>query len=166
MAEVIKLTEEVMQIDFRAQSKSEQNPRARVRALALMHVKEGASKMEASKAVGLNRGSVIRAVKEVNARGLKGLLDQKRSGRPPILSPDLAQEFEKRFIEAQKVKSGGRLTGYDAQKILNEMGVQYKLAAVYNVLHKLNLSWVTSRSAHPQQNLEAQEEFKKNLYKK
>jgi len=34
---------------------------------------------------------------------------------------------------------------------------------MYHVLHRLGFSWITSRSKHPKQDLEAIEAFKKTL---
>ena len=57
---------------------------------------------------------------------------------------------------------GGRLQGKDVQAyISSEFGVQYQKSNVYNLLHELNLSWITTRSKHPKQSIEAQETFKK-----
>jgi len=39
--------------------------------------------------------------------------------------------------------------------------VNYQKSNVYKLLHALNFSWITTRSKHPKQNIEAQEAFKK-----
>jgi hypothetical protein len=39
--------------------------------------------------------------------------------------------------------------------------VSYSLTKIYRLLHRLNFSWVTSRSKHPKQSQDAQEDFKK-----
>ena len=47
-------------------------------------------------------------------------------------------------------KGGGRLMGKDAQEILLEkFNVKLSKNSVYALLHKIGLSWVSSRSRHP-----------------
>jgi transposase len=45
--------------------------------------------------------------------------------------------------------------------IKNSFGVSYQKNNIYLILHKLNLSWITTRSKHSKQSIEAQESFKK-----
>lgn len=57
----------------------------------------------------------------------------------------------KGFVVQTAVKAdGGRLQGKDVQAyIASEFGVQYQKSNIYNLLHALNLSWITTRSKHP-----------------
>ena len=47
--------------------------------------------------------------------------------------------------------------------IFDEFGVEYSLNGVYVLLHSAGMSWVSSRSSHPMQDKESQENFKKNF---
>lgn len=166
MARGIQLSTEMIQIDFHNLISVEKDPRARVRLIALSHVKDGKSKTAAGAAVGMQRDTISDLIARVNSKGLDGIYDDSRTGRPPLLSEDQADDFKKRFLLAQKNKKGGRLTGYDAQKIIAEMGVDHKLSSVYQVLHRIGLSWISSRSMHPKSDAQVQENFKKTLFKK
>ena len=65
-------------------------------------------------------------------------------------------------MNIQKNDKGGRLVGTDIQLFITEnFGHQYHLSSVYKLLHRLGFSWITSRSKHPKQSLEVQEDFKK-----
>lgn len=58
---------------------------------------------------------------------------------------------------------GGRLMGKDIQKYVKDnFGVNYNVRNIYHLMKKLNIVWITSRSKHPKQDLEAQNNFKKN----
>lgn len=166
MAECVQLSDEMKQINFHALAQKEKNPKARVRLLALMHIKNGKNKTETASMLGLNRGTVKTLIERVNQKGLEGIKDSPRPGRPAFIAGEAAKEFGDKFLEAQKNRKGGRLTGYDAQRMLAEQGVEYKMSAVYNLLERLNFSWVSSRSAHPKRDEEAQAAFKKTLQKK
>ncbi len=96
------------------------------------------------------------------AHGLEGLKEKPRSGRPSRLNEaQLAQLSE--YISNNSIKeSGGRL---NAQALVNYIAQEYKLnygiSNVYRLLHQLGFSWITSRSRHPKQSEEIQENFKK-----
>jgi len=62
----------------------------------------------------------------------------------------------------QHHRQGGRLRSADIQALIKEMyGVDYTLSGIYNLAHRIGLSWITSRSVHPRVDLVAQESFKK-----
>ena len=94
--------------------------------------------------------------------GLDGLKERKHTGRPKALS-DEQLALLKRFILSAAVKDdGGRLQGKDVQSfIAQEFGVIYQKSNIYQIMHELQLSWITTRSKHPKQSIEAQEAFKK-----
>ncbi len=57
---------------------------------------------------------------------------------------------------------GGRLKGtFESAYVEQEFGVSYSLTNIYRLLHQLDFSWITSRSKHPKQSQDAQEDFKK-----
>lgn len=166
MSKVIKLNAAIMKIDFDQIARREANPKARVRAIILSNIISGKNKTDAAGAVGMDRTTALEIIKRVNKSGLKGLYDKVRCGRPPRLTIEKKEKFCAAFLDAQKKKDGGRLTGYDAQEILKNMGVDLRLSRVYDVLHQCGLSWVSSRSAHPMRNEAAQAAFKKTSSKK
>ncbi|HBH7894149.1 TPA: winged helix-turn-helix domain-containing protein [Vibrio vulnificus] len=58
--------------------------------------------------------------------------------------------------------SGGRLTGNDIHAyIVNEFGKHYHPDSIYYLLNHMGFSWITSRSKHPRQSQQIQDDFKK-----
>ena len=58
--------------------------------------------------------------------------------------------------------NGGRLIAEDIRAYVNvTFKITYQLSNVYRLLNEMDLSWITSRSTHPKQSFEVQEEFKK-----
>jgi len=163
---VFILNERSKQINFHDIAQKEADPKARVRAIILNAVKQGKNNTEIAEIVGVHRVTVAATINRVNAFGIEGLHDKSRCGRASQMSSKQKQEFLVKFRKAQKDKKGGRLTGYDAQKILSDMGLEYRKSRVYEILHELELSWITSRSVHPSANEAQQENFKKTLHKK
>jgi transposase len=149
-------------IDFKSLIAKETNGRMRVRLMALSHIKEGANNSQAAKNLHVSRRIVNDWVKNFYAHGLEGLKEKPRSGRPSRLNEaQLAQLSE--YIRNNSIKESGG--GLNAQLLVNYIAQEYKLnygiSNVYRLLHQLGFSWITSRSRHPKQSEEIQENFKK-----
>ncbi len=149
-------------IDFTALAKRETNARKKLRLLALAHFTEGMNKATIARMLKVSRGSVNKWVALFLDQGLSGLEDKPSPGRPAQLT---AVQFEKlaAFIaENSRSSQGGRLIATDIQcYIENNFGVKYQQSNIYRILRELGFSWITSRSKHPKQSEEAQDEFKK-----
>jgi transposase len=94
--------------------------------------------------------------------GISALESKKPSRRPSLLySQQKAELFD--YIEKQsKFTSGGRLNGEMLQNYIQQtFSVNYHQNSIYKLLKLLNITWTTSRSKHPKQSEEAQEDFKK-----
>ena len=66
------------------------------------------------------------------------------------------------IIDNAVKKGGSRLQGDDIKEYIEtNFNVTYQKTNIYHLLHELNLSWITTRSMHPKQSIEAQETFKK-----
>jgi len=62
----------------------------------------------------------------------------------------------------QEQRNGGRLRGEDIRLLLKEhFQCDYTLNDVYDLLKALGMSWISSRSRHPKQDIQTQEDFKK-----
>jgi transposase len=153
--------------DFMKLSKSEPQPQKRMRMLALGHLKNGMKITKASKSVGVDRHTVGIWYDAFKAHGLAGLDDKPKSGRPPKLKRTKEQDFLKEVENLQSARSGGRVTGYDIQKMAkSSFDADYAEDSIYTVLKRLDFSWITARSKHPKSNKDAQEAFKKTSNKK
>jgi len=122
----------------------------------------GKSRTEISKLLSVSRRLVNEWITKYLNGGVDALALKKSTGRPANLSSS-EKERLKVFVVSHSVKSeGGRLIGQDIQEyIKNTFAVSYQLRNVYRLMSELNLSWITSRSMHPKQSIEAQEDFKK-----
>jgi len=153
--------------NFLGLAKKEKDAKAYKRFLALHHIQEGNTYVEAGQKVGAHWRSVQDWVKSYNKQGLESLQYHKREGRKPLLDKSFHEEFKRLIEEVQFKKEGGRLKGEDARQLLKEhFSISYSLPSTYRWLHAVGLSWITGRDCHPKMNQEAQEEFKKNLAKR
>ena len=90
--------------------------------------------------------------------------DKPRQGRPPLLDSAYHEALTNSILKAHDSPWGGRLTGQDIVILLKDKwGVSYSVSGVYELLKSLGIVWISSRSKHPKQNQERQNEFKKTL---
>ena len=138
------------------------NASLKLRYMTVEFFNDGKSRTEIAKILSVSRRLINEWITKYLRGGVDALALKKSTGRPPQLSPEEKEQL-KLYVISHSVKAeGGRLIGSDIQQYIeNTFGVSYKLRNVYRLMHELNLSWITSRSKHPQQSIEAQEDFKK-----
>jgi transposase len=149
-------------IDFTALAKRETNARKKLRLLALAHFKDGVNKATIARMLKVSRGSVNKWVALFLQNGLVGLETKPYPGRPPKLTSVECDKVAASITENSRSSKGGRLIATDIQRYIEDnYGVQYQQSNIYRLLHELGFSWITSRSKHPKQSEQVQEEFKK-----
>lgn len=147
-------------IDFKSLIAKETNGRMRVRLMALSHIKDGANNSQTARKLHISRRIVNDWVKNLYAHGLEGLQEKPRSGRPSRLDKAQLTQLSE-YIRNNSIKeSGGRLNAQVLVRyIAQEFELNYCVSNVYRLLHQLGFSWITSRSRHPKQSDEIQEDF-------
>ncbi len=150
--------------ELRRFAQSEADRCAALRALAIAQALEGASRAEAAHLVGRERQSLRDAVVRFNAEGLAGLRNRPRPGRPEKLSL-VRQEELRAWVLAGPDPDVDGMSSYRlldiAAHIEQRWSVSYGLSSVSRLLHRMGLSWQTTRPAHPKGDAEAQELYKK-----
>nr|WP_194868968.1 IS630 family transposase [Pseudoalteromonas sp. PPB1] len=147
--------------EFIKLSKQTKDPRKKVRMLALAHFFEGKSRYQIAEYLKVSRTSVNKWVKDYLERGLEGLEELPRSGRPCKLDESQQEQLKAYILDAIKRSEGGRLTLEDIQQYISaQFYIEYELSAVHRLLKRKNFSWISSRSIHPKGNQAYQEAFK------
>lgn len=141
------------------------DPKVRLKILALLQLREGKTIKEVTEIFKVHRDTVRNWIKQ-SSNGLSGLTTKPMSGRKTKLRKEDEEAFKKVFKEESAKRVGGRLTGHDIQQILvKEFNAIYTLTGVYRLLKRLKIVWITSRSVHPKQDEMIQEDFKKTSKK-
>ncbi len=158
-----QLEDKLKLIDIKPLIAKETNGRMRIRLLALSHIKDGANRAQTAVSLKASRKAVNDWPRKFFNDGIEGLNEKTRSGRRSKLTTTQLSEL-KEYIQLHSIKdSGGRLNAETLVSLINEkFAVKYSRTNVYRLLHVLNFSWITSRSRHPKQSKEIQEDFKKN----
>ncbi|HAS6331037.1 TPA: IS630 family transposase [Vibrio vulnificus] len=149
-------------IDFKKLASQQKSIQMKMRLLALAHFKDGHSRTQIAKFLKVSRTSVNKWVQTFLEEGLEGLQEKPRTGRPAFLNAEQREQLSQ-YIKARAMdSSGGRLTGNDIHAyIVNEFGKHYHPDSIYYLLNHMGFSWITSRSKHPRQSQQIQDDFKK-----
>jgi transposase len=167
MGRQLKVGQEFWTEDFLGAAREEKDARIYTRLLALHHAQQKKNYTEIGKMLCIHTRSIHEWVKRYTLNGLAGLEKQPGQGRKRALDKAEEEKFKTLFMQAHEEKVGGRLTGEDAQRLLEQHFLRtFSLRTAYRLLHRVGLSWITGRDIHPQSNSAAQETFKKTLTSK
>lgn len=160
----VKVVTDLSPKQLRRKARTQTDARVRIRLLAIANVLDGMSRGEAALCVGLSRNALHHWISRYNRKGLEGLSDRPRCGRPTNLDPQKAERFKQRVVTGAELSRDGIVSfrGWKLQEILSqEFDAEYALSSVYKVLNRLNLRPLQPRPRHPDTDELAQEEFKK-----
>ncbi len=160
----LKKPESFEQENFSGLYRKSQQPREKIRYLALSLLQQGQRTItEVAATLHVSRSSVTRWLQRYSQHGTDGLKERPGRGRRSLLSPQKTASLKSLVQQLTQQCPGGRVMGKHVHQALNAQGVACSLASVYTWLHKAGLSWVTSRSQHPQSDPEQQQEFQKKI---
>ena len=144
--------------------KEEPNKRNYVRLLAMHHIQMGKSLGKVADIVQHHYQTVHSWLKRFRNDGFSGLLESPRSGAPKKINPEQECWLHNKLLSLSQEKQGGYITAKELLEILiTEHNANCKLRTVYNTIHRLGFSWITSRSIHPKANEDVQAIYKKNF---
>lgn len=145
-------------------AKRERDGRVVTRILSIGHLLRGNTVPTTSQIFGISEAQLRRWVHRYNSKGLAGLHDLPRSGRPTLLEANQTSSFTNRLKQGPDAKQGlSAYRGCDIQDLLQEeFDATYTLSGTYALLHRLGYSSLVPRPKHPKSDTNTQEAFKKN----
>jgi transposase len=139
------------------------NASLKLRYMSVEKFNEGHSCAFIARTLNVSRRLVNEWISAYLSHGFDGLALKLATGRPSLLNKTEKLALKEYVISHAVKPQGGRLMGKDIQKHIKETyGVNYHVRNIYFLMKEMDLVWITSRSKHPKQDLEAQETFKKN----
>jgi transposase len=150
---------------LRKLAKTEANPRAARRLLAIANALSGMSRKEAAEATGMERQALRDAVVRYNAHGLDGLYDCWNGGRPPRLDAKEQAELMRIVLAGPDPEADGvcAFTREDLVRICEaRFGKTFHPSSMSRVLRRLGLSRQKARPSHPKKDPAQAEAFKKS----
>ncbi len=151
-------------IDFQKMAQTESCARVRERLLGILNLMIGKNRIEAAKAVSRNPEWLRSWVLRYDSGGYENLFDKPKSGQPKFLTDDQEQKLVKSILLLQDNRNGGRITAREiGEYIKKKYNVEYKSSGIYDLLERLGMSWVSSRSKHPLSDEKKQKKFKQTF---
>ena len=151
-------------VNFQKMARSESCPRIRERLLGFYNLMCEKNRIEAARAVGRNPEWLRMWVLRYDEGGYENLSDKAKPGQPKHLTKEQEDELVKDIILMQDNRNGGRITGNEIRDhIEKKYNKIYKNNSIYDLLHRLGLSWVSSRSKHPKSDEAKQKTFKQTF---
>ena len=133
-----------------------------IRLLGLSFLQKGFSEGEVAKLLDVHPQSVFNWLSSYKEGGIEALKDKGGRGRKNKMNKDHQEEFKKAVLNLQDQKEGGRITGRDVKEMMKkDFDIECANSTMYKIMHKVGLSWISGRTRHPKQDLEAQKTFKK-----
>ena len=161
-----KFLPEFLKAELTKLYQKEKNGKAKLRLLAAILRKEGKSLDFISESVQTPKTTVHDWLKRLESKGLDGLIDNSRPGRPSWLSQKQKEELEK-VLSGSPEEHGIPFkiwTTSLVQYIIHELfNVTYKPRNVQKLVKKLGFVLKVPRSRNKRASTKAQEEFKKKL---
>lgn len=154
--------EELTQL--RQQSRQQRDAKQRDRYRAILLAIEGHDAPSIARTLGRSRRFVQWWVYRYRDHGFESVVPKRQTGRPPNLPATKERSFKERFL-ADPTEADGvcTLRAKEAQRILQEeFGVEYTLAGVYDLLHRLGLSCLAPRPRHRKNDPEQMQQWVEN----
>ena len=162
MANPVILPSNFESYNFILMSRKEKNPKNRLRLLAMAHLKEGKTLQQISDSIKVHWKTIQTWLRNFRKRGITGLYVKATRVKPHKLSKQVDNWIVNFLTRLSSCDTGGYLTGKQLLSLIEqEFSVKCCLQTIYNTLHRLKFSWISSRSKHPKSDHEVQELYKK-----
>lgn len=163
MAKNIKVTSNFQSFDFLNYYKNNRSEKYIYRCLACHYIQSGKGYREISSLLLFHKNSIMEWIRKFEEGGINCLLSiSPGRGRKAKLLSSERDAFADSVVALQDARSGGKITGDDiVAMVKSKYKINYSRSGMYKVLSRMGMSWVSSRSKHPQHNIEDQESFKK-----
>lgn len=162
MANPILLPQAFESFNFIALAKKEQNPKNRIRFIAMANIQDGKPLTEIADSLKIHWKTIQAWIANFRKNGIEGLYVKVTKIKPRKIHEEI-EKWISNFINTLNSKdTGGYITGKQLHALVKqEFSIKCCLSTIYNALHRLKYSWITSRSKHPKSSEEVQQEYKK-----
>ena len=148
--------------DFISMAKKENNPKSRIRMIAMANIKEGKTLQQIADILKVHWKTIQSWLAQFRRNGINSLFAKTKRHKATKITKESEEWLVTFLTKLSTDDTGGRITGKQLQNIIMaEFSIKCCLRTVYNTLHRLNFSWISSRSKHPQSDMEVQELYKK-----
>ena len=156
---------EEIKAEVKAYLKRERSIVVKERLTAVHMYTNGMIQAEVAKALGRNRGFVVRAVKKYFEEGIDGLSERRGGDRRSELTVEQREELAYIINNTYPINAKGWDGKIIVDLIEHRYGVSYHRESVYHILRKLNISYKKAKKVDPKKSEQKIEEWKKDIKK-
>ncbi len=167
MGNAVQLREDVTEDQLLREARAARDPQQAKRLLALAAVRRGESREEAARIGGMTRQTLRDWVHRYNKGGAEGLLNIPSPGPAPKLSEAQLQELREIVDAGPDLEKDGvvRWRCVDLVRVIQQrFGVTYHYNSIGRLLKELGFSHVSGRPAHPKQDRQKIDDYKKSSW--
>lgn len=147
MSRTPQFPDNFFEVDFHSAARHASDNRECIRLLGLALLQRSYSVKETAECLSVTKDAVHDWLRRFKHGGLAAMKDQGGRGRKKCLPISDEGAFKEAVIRAQKQKSNGHITGNEIRALLEkEFGISCGKTAVYGLLHRVGLSWISVRS--------------------
>ena len=129
--------------------RSEKGAKAKQRLLCAVHRKEGESIDSIKEAMQMPRRTIHDILRRFDDRGIKAKLDEKRSGRPPLLTPRQRMKLARELEVGPPYNKNGLWTTKEASDLLRrKYKVKFVNQHVWRILRGMGFTLQRPRKRH------------------
>jgi transposase len=160
----LAIRQDLSSAELRRLARVEPDRRAVMRLLAIANALEGLSRAEAARLAGMERQALRDAVLRYNAKGVAGLHDRPRSGRPEALTEGQQAALKAWILRGPNPERDG-VSAWRLADICDHVekayGVRYSEWGMSCLIERLGLTRQKARPRHPQGSAAERAAFKK-----
>ena len=162
MSNQILLPDDFWDYDFVAMARKEAHAKNRLRLLAMANIKEGKTLTQIADSLKIHWKTIQTWLAQFRKGGINKLYVKVNKDKPKKMNATI-ESWVDAFIKALNSNdTAGHITGKQLHALIKEeFSIKCCLRSVYNMLHRLNFSWITARSKHPKSDEEIQNVYKK-----
>lgn len=140
-----------------------------VRLYAIYQIASGAVSRDLEKMYNVSFKTVCNWVHQFNEKGIKGLKEDRRSGRKPRLSEKDMASIKMTILNEEPIQYSYNTSTWTGPLLIDyierKYGIKYKKAQIYNIMRKLGLSYQKGKGIYLEANPEKRNEFIEQLKK-
>ena len=152
MSRAPQFPDDFFKVNFHNAARHAADNRECIRLLGLALLQQSYSVKETAECLSVTKDAVHDWLRRFKQGGLEAMKDQGGRGRKKCLPITDEEAFKQAVLKAQQQKDNGNITGNDIKQLLEkEFGVTCGKTAVYGLLHRVGLSWMSARSPRSKQ---------------
>ncbi|WP_165044672.1 helix-turn-helix domain-containing protein [Dysgonomonas sp. ZJ709] len=154
--------------DVKAFIDNEDKYKVGIKLYAILQLTKGKPSRELEELYGTSFKQILNWAARFDSQGIEGLRDKPRSGRPARITSEQLEALRLVLLDSPEKQgyNSGTWSGPLVQDFIkNQLGVEYKLANIYNLLHSIGFSYQRAKGVYPERDENKRAQVKADIKK-